>query len=205
MKRAPNLLRSGKQTVQKRRESKRQGGSSSIALPPVSFVVRPYATGRDNARVARCHSELLLRQQQLWHKLSGLTDDPQEPKRSSETTREAANWVRQLGMMIGRGDAVVLLLDGPAGESAAYALVTDTVDPLAMERTGIVGELYVEPEWRGKGAGQQMLQAAERWLRARGVRSVQVFVTRTNADAVDLYTRAGYVTYDYRMVKTLST
>lgn len=147
----------------------------------------------------------MLRQQQLWHKLSSVTDDIQEPKRSPETAREAGNWVRQLGMMMGRGDAVVLLLDGPAGEPAAYALVTDTIDPLGLERTGIVGELYVEPEWRGQGAGQQMLQAAERWLRARGVRSVQVFVTRTNVDAVDLYTRAGYVTYDYRMVKTLST
>lgn len=205
MKRPANLLKSGKRPLQTRRESRRPGGSSSSAQPPVSFVARPFVSGRDNARVARCHSELLLRQQQLWRKLSGETDDVQESRRSSETSRDVANWVRQLGMMMGRGDAIVLLLDGPAGESAAYALVTDTIDPLTMERAGIVGELYVDPEWRGKGAGQQMLQAAERWLRARGVRSVQVFVTRTNVEAVDLYTRAGFVTFDYRMVKNLST
>ncbi|MCY0875037.1 MAG: GNAT family N-acetyltransferase [Firmicutes bacterium] len=172
---------------------------------PIIFTARPYVPQRDGERVSRYHTELLLLQNELWRSLSSLPNDPQEMRRALERRQEGANWVRQLRMMSGRGEGTVLMLDAPGGEPAGYVFVTESFDPLNYERMGVIGELFVEEAWRSRGAGSQMLRAAEKWLMDRGVRSFQVFVTKTNAEAVDLYRNNGYATFDYRMVKRLST
>jgi ribosomal protein S18 acetylase RimI-like enzyme len=50
------------------------------------------------------------------------------------------------------------------------------------------------PHRRGGGVGRQMAQAAEEWLRARGVVKAQLLVRETNAKVVSFYERLGYET-----------
>ncbi len=50
------------------------------------------------------------------------------------------------------------------------------------------------PHMRGKGIGQQMMLAAEEWLRQRGVVKVQLLVRETNTKVVAFYERLGFET-----------
>jgi ribosomal protein S18 acetylase RimI-like enzyme len=67
--------------------------------------------------------------------------------------------------------------------------------------TAMVGEdghrgwLYyvaTDPALRGTGLGRQIMQAAERWLAARGVWKVQLLVRQGNDQAHSFYEHLGY-------------
>ncbi len=48
------------------------------------------------------------------------------------------------------------------------------------------------PHLRGGGIGRRMVQAAEDWLRQRGVRKAQLLVRETNTKVVSFYERLGF-------------
>jgi ribosomal protein S18 acetylase RimI-like enzyme len=48
------------------------------------------------------------------------------------------------------------------------------------------------PASRGSGIGRQMVQAAEEWLRYRGVVKAQLLVRETNTDVVSFYQHLGF-------------
>ena len=48
------------------------------------------------------------------------------------------------------------------------------------------------PHSRGSGIGRQMVQAAEEWLRQRGVVKAQLLVRETNTKVVSFYEHLGY-------------
>jgi len=48
------------------------------------------------------------------------------------------------------------------------------------------------PDVRGHGIGRQMVQAAEEWLRQRGVLKAQLMVRDTNTKVVAFYERLGF-------------
>ena len=60
---------------------------------------------------------------------------------------------------------------------------------------GIVNlyQMWVAPEARGQGVAGALLDEAVRWATGRGAQAVQLGVTCTNAEALRLYERAGFV------------
>lgn len=48
------------------------------------------------------------------------------------------------------------------------------------------------PDARGRGVGRHMVQAAEAWLRERGVVKAQLLVRETNTQVVPFYERIGF-------------
>ncbi|WP_235865876.1 GNAT family acetyltransferase [Pseudovibrio exalbescens] len=57
---------------------------------------------------------------------------------------------------------------------------------------GWVYYLATHPDHRGQRVGQRLTQAAEDWLKGRGVWKVQLLVRSDNAKAVSFYERLGY-------------
>jgi ribosomal protein S18 acetylase RimI-like enzyme len=54
-------------------------------------------------------------------------------------------------------------------------------------------QMWVAPEARGQGVAGALLDEALRWATERGAQAMQLGVTCTNAEALRLYERAGFV------------
>lgn len=57
---------------------------------------------------------------------------------------------------------------------------------------GWIYYVAVTPDRQGSGLGARIVAAAEDWLRARGVRKVQLMVRPTNAAVLGFYEHLGY-------------
>jgi len=57
---------------------------------------------------------------------------------------------------------------------------------------GLLDELFVAEEWRGKGIGGAALQFVEDWCRGRGLKAVRLEVDPRNLRGQRLYRRAGF-------------
>ncbi|PWI57048.1 GNAT family N-acetyltransferase [Sulfoacidibacillus thermotolerans] len=169
------------------------------------FIARPFQFVRDRERVERYHTEVVVSQNDLWRKLSLLPNDPAETRRILRNRQEGAQFVAQLNRMTIQREGHALMVETVHGEPAGYVFVTETIDPLSMDKIGILGELFIEDSWRNQGADTFALQEAEKWLLARGTHIFQVFVTKTNVEGVNLYQKNGYSIIDYRMIKRIPT
>ena len=71
----------------------------------------------------------------------------------------------------------------------------DIIGTVMVGHDGHRGWLYYvasDPASRGRGVGRQMVQAAEGWLRERGIRKVQLMVRETNTTVASFYEHLGY-------------
>lgn len=103
----------------------------------------------------------------------------------------------------------LLTVDGVPVGYCSYAL-TDTPQEMKLQ------ELYLLPDYRGRGLGSFMLQHVETQARTRGCTALMLTVNKGNTDAIAIYRHAGFnvreeavfdigngfVMDDYVMVKT---
>ncbi len=61
---------------------------------------------------------------------------------------------------------------------------------------GWVYYLATHPDARGQGLGRQLMDAAEAWLRERGLPKIQFMVRRGNDGVIGFYEHLGYETQD---------
>jgi ribosomal protein S18 acetylase RimI-like enzyme len=85
---------------------------------------------------------------------------------------------------------------GMAGGSAA-AGATDRDEPAGVVE---VVSMWVDPVFRGRGVGAELLRAVERWACRRGVGELRLAVMLGNDPARRLYERQGYVDTGLREV-----
>lgn len=57
---------------------------------------------------------------------------------------------------------------------------------------GELHEIYLVPEWQGKGLGETLMMHAEGWFREQGVRTVRTDMLASNARALAFYRRHGF-------------
>jgi ribosomal protein S18 acetylase RimI-like enzyme len=97
----------------------------------------------------------------------------------------------------------VLIAEDGAVPVGFLLLLYDVPDEVTLTEQAFVAYTAVEPFARGHGAGRALLDAAEGYARARGLRYVSLMVTDDNAPARSLYERSGFVTERRMMTKPL--
>ncbi len=90
------------------------------------------------------------------------------------------------------------------GRAVGYVVLTLGFSVEYWGRVGLVDELFVLPACRDRGLGTAAMETVERFCRERGIRAVQLEVSRSNVRAQELYRRLGFVDHDrYLMAKVL--
>lgn len=110
---------------------------------------------------------------------------------AGEMTRTDEDWAGRLAA--GAASALQLPLlaevDGsPAG--LTWARIDDD-DP----RRAYLYQVWVDPRWRGCGAGQMLMETSIAWARRQGATCLQLGVTWADSPAVRLYLRNGFQPY----------
>jgi len=85
-----------------------------------------------------------------------------------------------------RGPHSTVLVAEAGGAIAASAMVGED------GHRGWIYYVATPPDQRGRGLGRAIMNAAEAWLKARGVWKAQVLVRGDNAEARGFYERLGY-------------
>lgn len=124
-----------------------------------------------------------------------------ETIRVSETWQRAAvYYVRINAFVKGQNIPISMEFDEGDGEQAKYILLTDNQEPVATARLHIMDDktakierVCVAAEYRKKGAGRQLIEAAEAWAKESGVEKI---VITSQKHAVGFYEAVGY-TADY--------
>jgi GNAT superfamily N-acetyltransferase len=76
---------------------------------------------------------------------------------------------------------------------AVLAFRTPGVDMLeGRDDLAVVWDLRVHPQWRRKGVGRALFQAAERWAQARGCRQLKIEPQNNNVGACRFYASQGF-------------
>jgi ribosomal protein S18 acetylase RimI-like enzyme len=108
----------------------------------------------------------------LWHD-SGLTRPWNDP--GADLRRAVAGCASTV--LAGIGDDGALLATAMVGHDG---------------HRGWVYYLAVDEAARGRGLGREMMTACEQWVRARGIRKIQLMVRTTNEAVLGFYQRLGY-------------
>jgi ribosomal protein S18 acetylase RimI-like enzyme len=105
----------------------------------------------------------------------------------------ARGYGRFLESRIGEEDAILLVAEA-AGAVAGYIYAgLEGPDWMALRGpAGVIYDVIVDPDHRGRGVGRQLLDAALQALAARGAAQAVLFTATRNEAAQRLFARAGF-------------
>ncbi len=87
-----------------------------------------------------------------------------------------------------------LVLSG--SQPAGYVIFTHGFDIEFGGRLALITDLYLEPDYRGRGIGRRVLEQVEVHCRSNGLRGLELQVETNNAEARALYARFGFEAAD---------
>jgi GNAT superfamily N-acetyltransferase len=83
-------------------------------------------------------------------------------------------------------------------QGAWVGLAGGMFDQDARARTVILFSMWVNPEYRRKRLGRELVHRVIEWSRFRGADRIALWVTENNNAAIDLYANCGFITSDDR-------
>jgi diamine N-acetyltransferase len=99
----------------------------------------------------------------------------------------------------------VFLLEQEA-EKVGYVVLTFGFSLEFHGRDAFIDELYVIPNYRGRGVGKQALDAVIELCRKEGIAALHLEVERANTIAQEVYRKQGFKDHDrYLLTRWLST
>lgn len=104
------------------------------------------------------------------------------------------------------GNESVIFLTLQGSEPIGFTQLYPGFSSLSLARNYLLNDLYVVPDWRRKGIGAGLIQAAVAHARTVGAKSLSLSTARTNTTAQSLYESLGwqyndhYLYYDYHVL-----
>jgi len=97
-----------------------------------------------------------------------------------------------LKMMIEPGESRCVRVASAQNRVVGMVSIQTLVSTAEGGRSGIVEDLVVTSEWRGKGIGRRLLEAIFIWARQQGMKRLQLLADRTNVTALEFYRGQGW-------------
>lgn len=102
-------------------------------------------------------------------------------------------WTGRLRRNSLTGMGTICLAESPEGIVAMSGIFRRVLTK--MQHTASIWGMYVRPEWRGQGLGEQLLEANLAWARVHDVRIVRLAVVADNGPAIRCYLKQGFTVY----------
>ena len=151
------------------------GDRTRDGLPKSSLLIRP-AGPDDAAAIANLVYELAV-YEKLEHAVKGTADD----------------FRRHLFGPASRAEAIMAEIDG---EPVGFALAFPTFSTFQCQPGLFLEDLYVKPEYRGRGIGKAIVRTLARQARERGYFKMEWVVLNWNAAAIAFYRSLGALPLD---------
>ncbi|MEI9937132.1 MAG: GNAT family N-acetyltransferase [Pseudomonadota bacterium] len=106
--------------------------------------------------------------------------------------------------LLGGENSTVLVADaGPEIVGVATALTRTSPDfaVFVSQSWGVLDNIAVSKSWRRRGVGTALIHDAERWVRVRGARWIELGVYEFNDDARAFYRKLGYLPISTKLRK----
>lgn len=115
----------------------------------------------------------------------------------SDFTPDREKQKKALGMLIddqsGSGAILVAVMDNLAIGMCSVQKVISTAEG---GPAGLVEDLIVREEYRGKGIATKLLDDVRKWCRANGITRIQLLADKNNARAFEFYANRGWIYTD---------
>jgi diamine N-acetyltransferase len=110
-----------------------------------------------------------------------------------------------LGLMADEhvGMLVARLEERIVGVAQVFVRDTPPLDLLVPRRVAVVEDVVVGSQFRHRGVGQALMQAAHRWAADLGATTIELNVYEFNRRASEFYRQLGYQTLSRTMVRDL--
>lgn len=105
---------------------------------------------------------------------------------------------RRLRNLLGNSEHAIWVAEADEGTVAGWIHIF-VKQLLESDREAEIGGLVVDREFRGRGAGKALVERAERWAKARRLKSLYVRSNVVRKDAHIFYQKLGY-----KIIKTQS-
>jgi ribosomal protein S18 acetylase RimI-like enzyme len=94
-------------------------------------------------------------------------------------------------LLLGRLDTLVAIMDGRVvGVAEIY-----TKDTKTHGKIGVISFIAVDPDYRGRGIGKNLVAEAEKIFREHGCRYSAASTRRDNMASIGMFTKMGYALY----------
>ncbi|TJY44174.1 GNAT family N-acetyltransferase [Cohnella pontilimi] len=88
---------------------------------------------------------------------------------------------------------ICLALDQASGKGAGFMQLYPTFSSVSMRHTWILNDLFVLPEFRGRGVGRKLLEAARKHAIDTGAKGLSLSTAVDNVTAQKLYESFGFI------------
>jgi|ERR1017187_8972591 len=95
-------------------------------------------------------------------------------------------------------ELVVAELNGKITGSG-YARLEESKHYLRHSKHAYLGFMYVDPDYRGKGVNQKIIEALKTWSLSQNVTEMRLDVYFNNANAIQAYEKAGFIKHMIEM------
>ena len=101
---------------------------------------------------------------------------------------------RGLTMMLEPSENRCMMIASAGNRIIGMASIQTLISTAVGGRSGIVEDVVVTSEWRGKGIGRCLLEAIETWAHTKGLKRMQLLADATNTPALEFYQNRGWKT-----------
>ncbi|MEH7306333.1 GNAT family N-acetyltransferase [Neobacillus drentensis] len=106
-----------------------------------------------------------------------------------ESDREGAREFLK-ARLVNDESVVFLTVDGSA--PVGFVQLYPSFSSVSMKRSWVLNDLYVKKQFRGKGAGEKLIQRAIEFARERGAKGIMLETGKENQNAQRLYEKIGF-------------
>ena len=101
---------------------------------------------------------------------------------------------RGLTIMLEPCESRCLLIASAGNRIIGMASIQTLISTAEGGGAGIIEDVVVRPEWRGKGIGRCLLETIEVWAHTKGLNRIQLLADSTNTPALEFYKNRGWMT-----------